>query len=345
MGKGGSGRVKTIKMKSGGDEKELSSMFSQIFGESGNMDFDIAMDKLNKLKSNVSRIMKFMESFDKTVYVKVLPNLGNGEQEAARIANYRTNIANFVEDCKTITEWSEFGKTPAEVISFYQQSKENKVVKDCIAMCRRLIKFKKNIEDIDNLSGDFLKSSKTKDLQLFTFCDFDIKYLYVYAGVDDSTKKYILLFLSMVLKSSKELFEIVTSPDIDIDKISKVVVDVIKSTKKMLPRCSKAFSKLESSMDLLKNNFSEYYKDFVSTKDQGTIVSNFIADCMKEESEKAESTSGKMDLELTRQFMEITNFFRKQHAGKIKDPAINDMLKFLDKQFKSLEEDEEGEGE
>ncbi len=342
MGKG-SARVKTIKPKNmlGGDEKELSNMFSQIFGEAGNMDFEIAMDKLNKLKSNISRIMKFMESFDKTIYVKVLPNLHNGEQEADKIKEYRSNISNFVEDCKAIAEWSEFGKSPTDVINFYRQSKENKVVKDCITMCRRLIKFKKSIEDIDNMSGDFLKSSKTKDLQLFTFCDFDIKYLYVYGDIDDSTKKYILLFLSMVLKSSKELFEIVTSPDIDIDKISKVVVNVIKSTKKMLPRCSKAFSKLESSMDLLKNNFNEYYKDFVATKDQGTIVSNFIADCMKEEAEKAETTSGKMDLELTRQFMEITNFFRKQHAGKIKDPAINDMLKFLDKQFKSLEEFDE----
>lgn len=336
MGRGGA-RIKTIKSKNilGDEEKDLASAFGQIFGEAGNMDFDIAMDKLNKLKSNILRVVKFMESFDKTIYGKVLPNV-NGYSEA-KIANYKSNMSGFIEDCKIISDWSEFGKSPSDVIVFYRQSKENKVVKDCISMCRQLIKFKKSLENIDDLSGDFIKSSKTKDLQVFTFCDFDIKYLYVYGDIDDSTKKYILLFLSMLLKSCKEIFEVITSPDIDIEKVSQIVVSVISKTKKMLPRCSKAFSKLESSMDLLKNNFSEYYKDFVSTRDQSTIISNFISDCMKEETEKAETTSGKMDIELTRQFMEITNFFRRQHAGKIKDPAINNILEFLDKQFKSLE--------
>jgi hypothetical protein len=343
MGKGGA-RIKTIKSKNllGDEEKDLSSIFGQLFGEANNMDFEVAMDKLSKLRSNVSRVSKFLESFSKTIYGKILPNL-NGYTDTS-ISLYKKNISGFVEDCKIISEWSEFGKTPTEVINFYRQSKENKVVKDCISMCRQLIKYKKNIEkgdDNSDISGDFLKSSKVKDLQLFTFCDFDIKYLYVYGGADESTKKYIILFLSMMLKSTKEIFEVITSPDIDINKVSHIVVSVIAKTKKMLPRCSKAFSKLESSMDLLKNNFSEYYKDFVSTKDQSTIISSFISDCMKEEVDKAETTSGKMDLELTRQFMEITNFFRKQHAGKIKDPAINNILEFLDKQFKSLEDLEE----
>jgi predicted translin family RNA/ssDNA-binding protein len=339
MGRG-NGRVKTIKTKTGlgGDAKDLSAVFGQIFGESGSMDFDIALDKLNKLKSNISRVKKLLESFSKTIYNKVLVN-GDGE-ESAEVRNYKKNLEGFVEDCKHISDWSEFGKNPNEVISFYRACKEHKVSKDCISMCRKLIKFKKNLEDIENLSDDFIKSPKLKDLQLFTFCNFDIKYMYVYGNIDDSAKKYILIFLSMILKSTKEIFDVITSPDVDIDKISKIVVDVIASTKKMLPRCSKAFSKLESSMDLLKDNFAEYYKDFVSTKDQTTIITNFIADCTKEENEKADASSGKMDVELTRQFMDITNFFRKQSAGRIKDPAVNQLLSFLDKQFKSLDVEE-----
>jgi len=343
MGKGGA-RVKTIKPKNllGDDAKDLSAVFGQLFGENGNMDFDIAMDKLNKLKSNILRILKFMESFKKTIYVKVL----GGSEANGEVSLYIKNIDGFIEDCKHIAEWSEFGKTPSEVISFYRACKDHKVVTDSISMCRKLIKYKKFIdyslvEGELSLSDDFIKSNNTKDLQIFPFCDFDIKYIYVYGNIDATAKKYVLIFLSMLLKSTKEIFDVITSPDVDIDKLSKVVVDVIASTKKMLPRCGKAFAKLESSMDLLKNNFTEYYKDFVSTKDQTTIITNFIADCTKEEAEKADGHSGKMDVELTRQFMEITNFFRKQSAGKIKDPAINQLLSFLDKQFKSLEEEED----
>ena len=299
------------------------------------MDFEIALDKLKKLKSNILRVQKFLESFDRSIYGKVMIN-------DTFIKTYRDNIKNFIEDCKTISEFDENGKALNEVVSFYQSSKENKVVKDCISMCRRIIRYKKYLEDIDSLDDSFLKSSNMEDLKIFPFCDFDIKFLYVYGNIDESVKKYIMIFLSMMLKSTKEIFEVITSPDVDIDKLSQIVVEVISSTKKLLPRCSKAFDKIESSLDLLKNNFSEYYKDFVSTKDQTVIISNFIADCSKDTGEDGEG-EGKVDVELTRQFMQITNFFRKQSAGKIKDPAVNELLNFLDNQFKSLDIDEDDE--
>jgi predicted translin family RNA/ssDNA-binding protein len=334
MGKG-NGRVKTIKPKNamGGDMKELGKVFGDLFSGGSNMDFEIALDKLKKLKSNVVRVQKFLESFDKSVYGKVMSN-------DTFIKTYRTNIQNFVEDCKTITDYEEYGKTINEVVSFYQSSKENKVVKDCIGICRRIVRYKKYLEDIDNLDDSFLRSSNLADLKIFPFCDFDIKYLYVYGNIDESVKKYIMIFLSMILKSTKEIFEVVTSPDIDIDKMSKIVVEVIASTKKLLPRCGKAFDKIEKSLDLLKNNFGEYYKDMVSSKDQSVIISNFIADCSKDTGDGDED-EGNVDIELTRQFAQITNFFRKNSAGKIKDPRVNELLNFLDKQFKSLDIDED----
>lgn len=319
-------RAKVKVIKSSVDVKDLNEVFGQMFGQGQNMDFEIAMDKLNKLRSNMSRVSKLLESFDKTILSKVL-------EQTEEISRYKKALRDFSSDCKQISEWSEFGRNPTEVGIFYKQCKESKTVADCISMCRVLNKFKKSLEE--EISDDFIKSQSTKDLILFPFCELDIKFLYVYGNVDDSVKKYIMVFLSIILKSTKEIYEVITSPDIDIDKISKIVVDVIASTKKMLPRCGKAFAKLESSMELLKKNFSDYYKDFLSTKDQSTIITNFISDCTREEMDRSDE-SGKSDIELTRQFMEITNFFRKQSAGKVKDPAIAQILEFLDRQFESL---------
>lgn len=319
------GKVKMI--KSTVDTKDLNDAFGQLFGQGDNMDFEIAMDKLNKLRSNISRVTKFLESFHKSILCKVL-------SESEETSVYKSSVENFIKDCREISEWSEFGRNPLEVGVFYKKCKDSKTVGDCISICRSLNKYKKSLGE--DLSDDFIKSSSTKDLLIFPFCDFDVKFLYVYGNIDDSVKKYILIFLSVLLKSTKEIYEVITSPDIDIDKVSKIVVDVIGSTKKMLPRCGKAFAKLESSMDLLKRNFADYYKDFLSTKDQSTIITNFISDCTKEEVEKSDD-SGKSDIELTRQFMEITNFFRKQSAGRVKDPAIAQLLEFLDKQFESLD--------
>ncbi len=321
------GRVKVV--KSNVDTKGLNEVFGQMFGNGDNMDFEIALSKMHKLRSNVSRVMKFMESFDKSILSKVL-------EQTPETRQYKASVQNFVQDCKEISEWSEFGRNPNEVGVAYKKFKDSKVVADCISICRVLNKHKKSLGE--NPSFDFIKSPSLKDLVVFPFCDIDIKFIFVYGNIDDSVKKYILVFLSLMLESTKEIYEVITSPDIDIEKISRIVVDVIASTKKMLPRCDKAFAKLESSMELLKKNFAEYYKDFLSTKDQSTIITNFIADCTKEEVENSDET-GKADVELTRQFMQITNFFRKQSAGKVKDPAIAQLLEFLDKQFEALEED------
>jgi hypothetical protein len=316
MGRGNN-RIKVVKQNI--DQQGMSDMFNQLLGDEKSLDINIIRDKYMKLKTNIERIYRLLESFHNTIYVKVINTI-------FETALYKKNIKGFIEDCETLFD-AEISDD--KLIHHYKVVKDHKVVKDCIHICKNLIRYKKYIEDIDNLSDSFIKSSKTHEFIVFPFCNFDIKMIYTHVKIDESISKYLLIFLNMLYKTSYEIYEIITSPDIDISKFSDIIIQSIQQAKKMIPRANRAFRKIEESVALLKNNFQNYYKDFVSTKNPTIILENFILDCSKENGDD-------VDLELARQFKRIVMFYQKKSQGKIKDPRINQLFEMLNKNFDML---------
>jgi hypothetical protein len=313
----GRGRVKMVKQNV--DQQGLSDMFNQLLGDEESLDVEIIKDKYLRLKTNIERIYKLLESFHNTIYNKILKDQSN-------IEYYKNNINGFILDCKSIfPEDIEDSK----LVRFYLQLKEHKVIKDCIHMCKNLIVYKKYIENNDNLSDNFIKSSKTHELVIFPFCNFDIKYIYTVVKIDDSIKKYLLIFMNMLFNTTYDIYQIITSPDIDIGEFSDIIVESIKEARKMIPRANKAFKKIEESVELLKDNFQNYYKDFITTKNPTIIIENFILDVSKE-------NSGEVDIELARQFKKIVMFYQKKSQGKIKDPKVTQLFEMLNKNFEML---------
>lgn len=317
MGRGNGGKVKMIKQNI--DHQGMSEMFNQLLGDEKSLDINIIKDKYLRLKSNIERISKLLESFHNTIYNKIL-------KDQSDIEIYKKNIQGFITDCKQLFPENI---EDSNLINFYKNIKENKVIKDCIHICKNLIIYKKYIENNDNLSDNFIKSSKTHELKIFSFCNFDIKYIYTFIKVDESIKKYILIFLNMLYNTTYDIYQIITSPDIDISKFSDIIVQSIQQARKMIPRANKAFKKIEESVELLKNNFQNYYKDFITTKNPTIIIENFILDVSKE-------NSGELDLDLARQFKKIVMFYQKKSQGKIKDPRINQLFEMLNKNFEML---------
>lgn len=321
------GHSKAKVIKQAVNQEGLNDIFGQLLGDEKSLDINIVKDKYNKLKTNVERVSKFFESFKNTIYGKILHDDPN-------ISNYIKNIDGFIDDCKHTVN---IDVDDSNITRYYLSLKDNKIIADCIHICKNLIIYKKYISDNENLSDSFLKSSKTKDLSIFPFCNFDIKFLYLFGKIDDSVKKYILIFLNMLFNTTYEIYQIVTTPDIDIKKFSEIIIQTISQTKKMIPRTGKAFKKIEESVELLQNNFNDYYKDFISTKSASSIITSFLMDCQASNKNDNEQ----VDVELARQFMRITAFYRKQSAGKINDPRINQIFELLDKNFKMLDIKEE----
>jgi len=318
MGRGNSSKTKIIKQNV--DQDGISEMFNQLLGDEKSLDIEIIRDKYTKLKINTERVYKLLESFKNTIYDKVLKDFTN-------VNFYRTNIENFILDAKSVFPENIEDK---DLIRFYLTVKDNKIIKDSINICKNLVMYKKYIEDNENLSDNFIKSSKSREIKIFPFCDFDIKYIYGFSKIDESIKRYILIFLNMIYTTTYDIYQVITSPDIDISKFSEIIISSIAQAKKMIPRAGKAFKKIEESVELLQNNFGGYYKDFISTKNPSIIIENFILDCGKEQNDN-------VDLDLARQFKRIAMFYKKKSAGKIKDERINQIFALLDKNFAMLD--------
>ena len=97
----------------------------------------------------------------------------------------------------------------------------------------------------------------------------------------NNDRTFILMFIAKLYEISYALYEIISSPDIDVDDFVKIIVSSIDTVKKHIPRCDDAFNKIIESIDILKNNFDGYYKEFVASNNPSIIMENFVLDVSK----------------------------------------------------------------
>jgi hypothetical protein len=136
-------------------------------------------------------------------------------------------------------------------------------------------------------------------------------------------KKYILNILSHTYLIGHEVYEIITAPNIDIKKFSRVLLANIDKMKKTIPRCDKAFDIIKNSVEMLENNFKGYYKNSVESANPSVIIESFIVDV---------SMSQKSNAVITGQFRRIIMHMKKQAANNT-DPRVKKLFKILNSQF------------
>jgi hypothetical protein len=79
---------------------------------------------------------------------------------------------------------------------------------------------------------------------------------------------------------------------------------------------------------LLKENFGDYYRDFISTKDSTIMMQNFIIDVSK----KTDS-----DPQVTRQFRQIISYYRELAQQQIQNPKVKMLFDKVNESFQQLE--------
>jgi hypothetical protein len=122
-----------------------------------------------------------------------------------------------------------------------------------------------------------------------------------------------------------------TSPDIDVDEFVNVIVSSIDQIKNQpsLSRCTRAFDKIKESVHMLKDNFSEYYKDFLETKNSTIIMENFVIDVSK---------NTKKDPQLMQQFRKIISHYRSLAKSNIQNPQLRALFERVNDQFNQGDE-------
>jgi hypothetical protein len=316
-------RMKVKKIMPKGSEEDsnvLNDMFEQMTG-SQNADSSIIVPKLLRLNSLLQKFSK--------IYTMLL-NFGDFINNFQEYKSEFDEIKTFVENIQNITAIeSEFTEeklkmmNDTEVNNLYKTLKGKSEVQSIIITSGNLKKHKRYLEDQNNLKDDFIKREPGLSLNPLSFTQLNFKLLWASSKLTNMAKKYILSILNHTYVIGHEMYEVITSPDIDIKKFSKVLIDNIDKMKKTIPRCDKAFNIIKNSVELLEGNFKNYYKNSVEAENPSIIVESFIIDV---------SMSQKANASITGQFRRIIMFMKKQAANN-KDPRVKKLFKILNSQF------------
>jgi hypothetical protein len=338
-------------------------MFNKMMGAS-EPDFEIVIPKYERIHKNACDVVELFSKFIKSEVSKVLC-----QQFPRGFTEIRDFIDGSVESLNEMKlepndntlsgeDLHEINSNPEKLQEFlkkmdskyklqglgekYTKLKSSFVIKEMIMIARSLknvVMAEKertkssvhNLEKKDSLSAEFILNCCGDYLKLFNFTSLDFKQIWFSDLIDEQGKKYILHVLHYIYVRVMIIVRDVTSPDIDVEKFSEIVSGNIEEMRKCIPRCDKAFDKIKSSVGLLKENFGEYYKDFVTSQsgNPGVIIENFVADVAKKNT---------ADLATTRQFKEIIKFYNRQISGKkVTDPKVKKMLSLVGENLDILE--------
>jgi hypothetical protein len=321
-------KVKKIGAMSTEDTAALHTMFDQMIGTQ-NAELDVIVPKYVKLCNGARRFIKlfnlllcfadFRKQFQE--FTEWFDDIARFTENATESLGLDLNKS-YVESDYTKVDEKEFNEQ-------YKKFKNNKYLKRMIITSGELVKYKTHIGDLANLNEVFIHREPGLSLRPFPFSRLDLKLMWVSDNITEQSKKYILTIIHHAYTIGVELFEVASSPDVDISRFSDILVASISQMRKQVPRCDKAFDIIENSVKLLETNFTTYYRTSMEAENPNLIMESFIVDV---------SLSQKADATTMMQFKRIIGFLNKKTA-QIKDPKIRAMLKMANMNFEPSTDD------
>lgn len=325
MPRGRSVKVKKMIPKGSEDDANiLNDMFAQMTG-SESADSDVIIPKLIKL---TSYLKKYIKIYDLLLNFKeFIDEFPEYEKDFNDIRNFILEVGKLVDDIEM--DGNKLEKMDKETVNaIYKKLKATQEVQSIVITSGNLGKYKRYLENKDNLGDGFIKREPGLSLKPLKFTDLDLKVLWVSDKLSPMAKKYILSIISHTYGIGHSIYQIITSPDVDIKKFSSVLIENIEKMKKQIPRCNKAFDIIANSVSLLENKFDGYYKTSVEAENPSIIIESFIIDV---------SMSSKSNASITAQFRKIIMHMKKQ-ASNTNDPRVSKLFGILNSQFNMMKD-------
>ena len=322
-------KVKNVKKVTG--DVNLGGMFDEMLGVT-DAEPSIVAPKFVQARNMIRRLTKVLAQFG------IMPTLRrNHPAIIPHLDEIKTFSDKTREDLHIKTDPDEplnhFDSLNKEEINrVYRKLKENPATKRLVIMCNRLEKYKVNFENPEKIRENFVNAEPGLDFKIFDFSNLDLKYLWGVCDIPSSAKKYILALFADLYKHSHALYNLITSPDVDIKAFTATLISSLGDLRKQpkLSRCNRAFKRIEMSVDLLNEKFSDYYRESIITQNPDTLVGNFIYDV---------SQQGKDDPKLMREFKTIINYMEElsRTNGKANDPKVKQIFAMLQNNFNLME--------
>jgi len=323
-------KVKVKKIKQLVGDVDINSMFEEMMGIKDCETYILA-PKFSKMRNICRKIYKILIQFSSFIEFKDnFPEFKEDLSDIESFANLLKEDICFGDSDEPEDKYNTMEKK--EMNDIYKKLKENKYIKQLVILCSQLKSYANNFENINELKDAFIAQEPGLSFKIFNFSNLDLKKLWVHKNIKPMTKKYILSILHHLYKECYALYKINTSPNVDIDQFSVLLIDCLSQLKKNpeLHRCSNAFKKIEDSLSLLKENFDNYYRESIASENPSMIFESFIIDV---------SNQGGNDPRVAREFRQIIQYMHKvsQQNGKIKDPNLQKLFSVLNENYNIME--------
>lgn len=329
-------RTKTIQQVMG--DVNINTMFEEMMGIK-DADINIILPKFVSVRNTLRYIYKILNQFATFAPLhNDFPEIKQGLDEVKKFADLlfeNTMLKHTTDE----TEETYNTITKETLNELYRKLKENDYVRRLILLCSKLEKYKNNFNDPTKIRENFVNQEPGLEFRIFDFSTLDLKILWNSSKITSSVKKYILQVLASLHKHTHNLYTTVISPDVDVQAFTSMLLDAISQlkTQPKLHRCTRAFKRIEQSVELLREKFPEYYRQSVASGNPDNFITGFIVDV---------SNQGGADMKLTREFRVIISYMREsaEKSGKIKDPQVKKILEMTQRNFSLMEQQAKSEG-
>jgi hypothetical protein len=327
-------KIKQIKKVVG--DVDLNNMFEEMMGIK-DAELDIIIPKFVLVRNTIRYICRVLNQFSTFAILRSdFPEISDGLDEVKKFAD-EIKEATYLKHDHDEKETQYANVSKEDLNGLYRKLKENPYVKRLIILCNVLEKYKMNFNDTTKLKENFVNQEPGLSFKIFDFSSLDLKILWSNSKLNVVVKRYILSVLASLHKHTYALYNIITSPDVDIDKFTKLLLSSIGELRKQpkLHRCNAAFKRIEQSVELLKGKFSDYYRESLASRNPDSLVTSFIVDV---------SNQGGADARLTREFRQIIQYMHEisQKSGKSKDPQVQKIFAMLNSNFALMEKHTKG---
>lgn len=319
---------KTIKY-----DKDMAELFNQLIGQESR-EISITYSKYMNMKEHCAQLIRIFSILCKSSLVAVYVS-SEARVEMTTFCNETTcAIENLFQtqlpDAVFMNNESVGASVVNEFHIKYDKAKTSNVVKMFITMCDNLAPYKDNFCNIGAMNHHFIQHMSGVSWAPLPIKKFDIKDLFCQCANKPNVISFIMTVLNKLFIHSIALYEIVTSPDVDISRFSESIVSYIGTLRKVpeLSRCGKAFDKIKDSLQLLKDRFSDYYNDSLRTSNNFIIMEHFILDV---------SNNTQACPETTRQFHTIIQYYREKASQNGGDSKFTSVFNKLDSTIKSVD--------
>lgn len=290
----------------------VGEIFNQII--SGEGDTHIVTEKVSTIKESlniVKRSFGILSSFLK---------------KDAEFDIWGNELEEFNDSIKKLEVEVVDSKKPIDAFNTY---KDSVVTKNLISSCAYLREYSKYLEATPP-EDKWLNENDGFPIVPFRFTSMDLNRIWI-SDVQTQFKNIVLQCIAKAYINSYVIYRNITSPNINVKEFAQKLVGKLSDLESHpeLSRCKDALKKIRDAVDMLEDNFEEYYKDSVQSRNPNLIFENFILDVSK---------SQQTDLKIIRQFKDIIKFIRK-HSQKLpaKDPRIAQMFDILTENINSTE--------